>query len=165
MPESSILFKQSKNVALMRHLSQLFSLLFFCCILSCTTASNDEAAIKTLLEKEAATWRLGDVKAHASCWQVQPYSKILVSLPNGSSFDVPAALMLQSSPNMGQGGYAVMSNLKMKIEGKMAWVSHDEISTSKDSSKSYSHEIRMLEKIDGQWKLVGQSIHIYQPTP
>lgn len=148
----------------MRTIIQLFSLFSFCCILSCKTASNDESAIKSLLEKEAATWRSGDVKAHASCWQVQPYSRILVSLTDGTNFDVPAAQMLASSPSMGQGGYAQMSNLKMKIEGQMAWVSHDEISTGKDSSKTYSHEIRILEKIDGEWKLVGQSIHLYQPT-
>jgi hypothetical protein len=31
-----------------------------------------------------------------------------------------------------------------------------------DGKKSYSYEIRILEKIDGQWKLVGQSIHLYR---
>jgi hypothetical protein len=42
-------------------------------------------------------------------------------------------------------------------------VSHDEVSTSKDGQKQYSHEIRMLEKVAGEWKLVGQSIHAYVP--
>jgi len=28
--------------------------------------------------------------------------------------------------------------------------------------KTYSHEIRLLEKINGNWKLVGQTIHVYK---
>lgn len=64
---------------------------------------------------------------------------------------------------MGDGGSSVNSNYKMSIHGDHAWVSHDEISTAKDGEKTYSHEIRILEKIDGQWKLVAQSIHAYLP--
>ena len=58
------------------------------------------------------------------------------------------------------GGFAVNSNYKMSIHGNNAFVSHDEISTTKDGKKSLSYEIRLLEKINGEWKLVGQSIHI-----
>jgi len=57
-------------------------------------------------------------------------------------------------------GSAVNSQYKISIKGKSAWVSHHEESTDKDGKKSYSYEIRMLEKINGQWKLVGQSIHM-----
>jgi hypothetical protein len=49
----------------------------------------------------------------------------------------------------------------MQFSGTTAWVSHDEESTAKDGHKSYSAEIRLLEKIDGQWKLVGQSIQLH----
>ena len=40
--------------------------------------NNDTTAIKQLLEEESATWRSGDMQAHADCWHIQPYSKILV---------------------------------------------------------------------------------------
>ena len=33
------------------------------------TSFNDEENIKKVLEKESATWRSGDIKAHASCWE------------------------------------------------------------------------------------------------
>ena len=33
-------------------------------------ASNDTLAIQELLERESATWRLGNSKAHAQCWQL-----------------------------------------------------------------------------------------------
>jgi hypothetical protein len=64
---------------------------------------------------------------------------------------------------MGNGGFSVNTNYKISIQKNSAWVSHDELSTSKEGTKSYSYEIRLLEKIKGEWKLVGQSIHIYKP--
>lgn len=126
--------------------------------------AKDSIAIKNVLEKEAATWRSGDVKAHADCWSVQPYSRILVSTADGNCYDVaPENVVNPPAGMMGKGGQAVLSNYTFSIQKKHAWVSHDEISVAADGSKTYSHEIRLLEKINGQWKLVGQSIHIYKP--
>lgn len=126
--------------------------------------SADEAAIKQLLEKESATWRAGDIKAHADCWAVKPYSRILVSTGDGTAMDIPPSLMLNPpAAIVGKGGSSENSNYKMNITGDNAWISHDEVSTAADGIKTYSYEFRILEKIDGQWKLVGQSIHIYKP--
>nr|WP_314836143.1 endo-arabinase [uncultured Flavobacterium sp.] len=124
----------------------------------------DEAeSIKKLLEKESATWRAQDSKGHTECWHIQPYSRILVSTLEGKTYDVPPAAMIDTKPEaMGNGGFAVQTNYKMSINGDTAWVSHDEESTSKEGKKTLSYEIRMLEKIKNQWKLVGQSIHIYK---
>ena len=119
--------------------------------------------IKKLLEKESATWRAQDSKGHSDCWYIQPYSRILVSTPKGETFDVPPAAMMNTKPEaMGNGGFSVNTNYKMSINGKTAWVSHDEESTAKDGKKTFSYEIRLLEKIKNKWKLVGQSIHIYK---
>jgi hypothetical protein len=124
---------------------------------------HDTTAIKTLLEKESATWRSGDKKAHADCWQIRPYSRFLVSTPDGNCHDVPPLQLINPPAGMmGNGGSAVNSNYKFSIHKKTAWVSHDEISTARDGTKTYSYEIRLLEKIRGKWKLVGQSIHIYK---
>lgn len=126
--------------------------------------AKDSTAIKKVLEKEAANWRSGDVKAHADCWLVQPYSRILVSTADGNCYDVaPENVLNPPAGMMGKGGHAVLSNFTFSIQKKNAWVSHDEVSVAADGSKTYSHEIRLLEKIKGQWKLVGQSIHIYKP--
>jgi hypothetical protein len=143
--------------------------IMICLVTSCLSygysqKTDDTAAIKNLLEKESATWRSGDIKAHADCWQIQPYSRILVSTPEGNTYDVSPALMINPSPNSaGKGGSSVNTNYKMSIHGDNAWVSHNEESTTKDGTKKYSYEIRLLEKISGQWKLVGQSIHVYKP--
>ena len=139
----------------------LFTVAVLC---SCTHPTDETAAIKKLLEKESATWRSGDGKAHADCWHIQPYSRILVSTGDGVTIDVPPSAMANPSPKgMGNGGVSVNTNYKMSINGNSAWVSHDEESTSKDGKKTFSYEIRLLEKINAEWKLVGQSIHIYKP--
>ena len=125
----------------------------------------DEAnVIEKLLEKESATWRAADSKGHSDCWYIQPYSRILISTPEGVTLDIPPSAMINTNPNaMGNGGFSVNTNYKISINGNSAWVSHDEESTAKDGKKTFSYEIRLLEKIEGQWKLVGQSIHIYNP--
>lgn len=136
-------------------------------ILSCSSPADSAAeteAIKRLLEKESATWRSGDVKAHADCWHIQPYSRILVSLPDGTVLDIPPDAIVNPKQNDADlGGTSVNSDYKFSIHGDQAWVSHQEESTAKDGTKTYSYEIRILEKIEGEWKLVGQSIMIRKP--
>lgn len=140
----------------------LFLAFAFAVAIYASAQTNDTAAIKQLLEKESATWRSGDVKAHAACWYIRPYSKILVSTPDGKCYDVPPQSMMQSSESMGKGGHAENSNYRFSLHGNNAWVSHDERSFAKDGAITYSHEIRILEKIKGEWKLVAQSIHLYK---
>ena len=135
---------------------------FLCCAFQSKT--DESASIIKVLEKESSTWRSGDIKGHADCWQIQPYSRILVSTVDGNAFDVPPDMIVNPAPNsMGKGGSSKNTNYKMNISGNNAWVSHDEESTTKDGQKSYSYEFRILEKINGDWKLVGQSIHLYKP--
>ncbi|MES2850297.1 MAG: endo-arabinase [Bacteroidota bacterium] len=134
------------------------------CVNSYSQNANDSTAIIRLLEKESSTWRSGDVKAHADCWAIKPYSRILVSTGDGTALDIDPNMVLNPPAGMmGNGGVAVNSNYKMNISGSNAWVSHNEESTAADGKKTYSYEMRILEKINGEWKLVGQSIHIYKP--
>ena len=155
----------SSNV-LIKYMKHVLALCIMLNIIHSVKAQDvyDTSAIKQLLEKESDTWRSGDIQAHADCWQIQPYSKILVSTLDGKSFVVPPELMLHPPAGMaGKGGSAVNSNYTFSVHDNNAWVSHDEVSTTKDGVKSYSHEIRILERINGQWKLVAQSIHMYKP--
>lgn len=141
-----------------------FLLLISVSILGYSQKSDDNESIKKLLEKESATWRAQDSKGHAECWHIQPYSRILVSTAEGITIDVPPSAMINTSPSaMGNGGFSVNTNYKMSIHKNSGWVSHDEESTAKDGKKTFSYEIRLVEKIKGKWKLVGQSIHIYTP--
>lgn len=123
--------------------------------------SIEEYAIRQVLERESATWRSGDVKGHAECWYIRPYSKILISTGDGRVLDVAPEQMVNPNPDaIGKGGTFVNSNYHFSIHDTNAWVSHEEESTAADGKRTYSYEIRLLEKIKGEWKLVGQSIHI-----
>ncbi|RYE19977.1 MAG: endo-arabinase [Sphingobacteriaceae bacterium] len=136
----------------------ILNIFFACCFATSYGQTTDEKeAIKNVLKKEAATWRSGDIKGHAACWQIRPYSRILVSTADGAALDIPPEAMIHPTAGLiGQGGSAVQSNYKISI-------SHDEESTTRAGQKSYSYEMRILEKIDGRWKIVGQSIHLYKP--
>jgi hypothetical protein len=123
--------------------------------------SDDENAIKQVLEKESRTWRSGDIKGHAECWVIRPYGKILISRGDGQVLDIPVEMIVNPAPEMvGQGGSSKNTDYQMSIQGNSAWVSHEEESISAEGLSTFSSEIRMLEKVEGQWKLVGQSIHI-----
>ena len=40
------------------------------------------------------------------------------------------------------------------INQNFAFVYYDQTNTTKDGSKNYAHEVRNLEKINGEWKLI-----------
>ena len=143
------------------NLKLIISAVFCVLLVSCNSTIDDEKAIIKVLEKESATWRSGDSEAHASCWNIQPYSKILVSTSDGIAIDIPPAAMIAPIKNS-SGGSSKNSNYNIKIDKSIAYVSHDEESTDRKGVKTYSYEIRLLEKFNGNWKLVGQSIHAYQ---
>ena len=149
-------------------IKQLYMKLSFtlCLLLTYTFAhtqtNNDSIAIVKLLEKAATTFRSGDARAYADCWHIQPYSVVLISTVDGKAISIPAQALAKPSSAMGQGGFVTVSNYKMSIHGDNGWTSFDEISTAKDGTKSYSYEIWMVEKIDGDWKLVAASMHFYK---
>jgi len=127
-------------------------------------AKPDSVAIRELLEKEAATWRSGDVKAHGDCWLIRPYSRILASRVDGGAIDISPSIIVNPPANLtGRGGRAIITGLKTSVHGNSAWVSHNEESVAEDGTRTYTYEIRLLEKENGQWKLVGQSTLAYRP--
>jgi TolB protein len=126
--------------------------------------TKDSIAIVELLEREGNTWRLGDIKGHADCWAARQNGRIMITTADGRSLDLPPSIMINPPANMvGGGGFSVHSNYKMSIGNTTAWVSHDEVSISKEGKESLTREVRMLEKIAGKWKLIGQSAHGYNP--
>jgi Tol biopolymer transport system component len=145
-------------------MKKLFLILLFSGFLINTYGQvlSDSIAIVQLLEKEAASWRTGDIKTHSECWQVRPYNRIWVTLANGTSINIPPQMIINPSPeSAGKGGLAFLSNYKMNIYKDNAWVSHEEVSVGVDGKESHSRELRMLEKAGSQWKLVGQSMYMY----
>lgn len=140
-----------KNLLLLTVLSPFFQ--------SYGQFQKDSLDIVKLLERESLTWRMGDVDAHADCWQERPYGRILVATADGRAIDVPVSTIINPPPTMiGNGGLAINSNYKMSIGEDRAWVSHDELSIDKFGKETATYEMRMLEKTGSDWKLVGQSV-------
>lgn len=126
--------------------------------------AQDSLAIVRVLEKEGMAWRKADKKSFMECWEVRPNGRITNSMADGKTRDShPNMLTNLPESIMGGGGFAVHSNYKMSIGGNTAWVSHDEVSINKEGKETHSIEVRLLEKIQGEWKLVGQSGHFYNP--
>ncbi len=125
--------------------------------------ARDTLEILDLLEKESRTWRSGDVAEHASCWQERSYNKVWINRGGGELLDIPAEVIINPSKEMtGKGGQAYLSNFQFNIYGDQAWINHDEVSVGVDGKETYTHEMRLLEKVEGEWKLVGQSLYPYQ---
>jgi hypothetical protein len=69
--------------------------LFFISFGTWGQSKKDSVAIRELLEKEASTWREGNIKAHADCWAIKPYSRILISTKEGKPLTLtPKSLLI-----------------------------------------------------------------------
>ena len=132
--------------------------------ISCNQKTDETQSIISVIEKETNTWRAGDIKAHAACWHIQPYTRILVSTAEGLTLDISPNIIINPTADiMGDKSVSVNTNYKISVNGNSAWSSHNQETTSPDGIKSYSYEMRMLEKINGEWKIVGESVHHYKP--
>lgn len=126
--------------------------------------TSDSIQIIKLLQKEGLAWRMGDLEGFTSSWQERPYGRIMSSSKDGSVMNIPASFMKTPPKEIfGNGGMVVHSNHKMGIYEKSAWVSHDEVAIDKFGKENHTYEMRMLEKVANQWKLVGQSAHSFNP--
>lgn len=142
----------------------LFTVLTYTALYS--QQQKDSMEIIKLLEKEGLTWRLGDKESHADCWKGTSNGIIAMSTADGNFIKIPVEMVKNPSPNMiGKGGFAFHSNHKMNIKGNTAWIGHDEVSVDVNGKETLSYELRLLEKFDSEWKLVGQSMHFYNHPP
>jgi len=136
----------------------LFFLLVFGKSGFCQT--NDSTQIVRLLEKESSTFRSGDSAAHADCWRIEPFSSVII-ITADKTFSVPADKLAHATKeNMGKGGSSKNSNYIMNIHGNNALVTHHETSTTPSGVVSNTFEVRMLEKVNNDWKLTGQIIQV-----
>ena len=92
--------------------------------------ATDEAAIKTVVEAESRAWLAADPTAFNDCWRVQPYTRILVSLEDGTCYDIGSDQMKAATADaMGKGGSFQNSNYRSRISTDLAWLTYDEVKT------------------------------------
>ena len=84
--------------------------LFLGITLSSFAQSPDDAAIKTVIEKETTSWMAADAEGWASCWKISPYTRILVAETNGKTHVITPDMMTNNKQYMGGGGKSDNSN-------------------------------------------------------
>jgi hypothetical protein len=144
---------------------------FFCTLLWCAMSlsticaqSADEAAIKKVCEAETQTWLNGDKAGHAACWHIQPYSLVMVSLPDGTFLTASGSeIKAVEEQAIGGGGTFANSNYVVRVNGNTAWASFDQTGADTKGNKKTSKELRVLEKVNGEWKVVVMNAHLYTP--
>ena len=122
--------------------------------------AKDEAAIKTVIEKETQSFGNADAEGMIASWANTAYASSLVYYGGGIFYqtnpklDLPTryrTLMTGATPDgstFSDTGYVI------HINQNSAFVYYDQTITAKDGSKTYAHEVRNLEKINGEWKLI-----------
>lgn len=141
------------------------------CIFTASTvamlAQNDAAAIQKAIESESQAFHTNpDRNVFISFWQITDDTRLVYSGPDGNSF-ISGKEILNAITN-GQlpptdNASAVFSNYTIKFSGVTGWASFDQENTDATGKKSYMHEFRMMEKVNGNWKIVSSSVHQYAP--
>jgi ketosteroid isomerase-like protein len=138
--------------------------------------AEEEAAIKSVIEKETQAWLDRDAEARIACLANVPHALLLVYHGNMASnkgvayvtnekMNVPEAIKTQTA-GMGKpdGTTFKNENYVITIKGGTAFVTYDEISTNAEGKKQHFHEVRNLEKIKGFWKITYVGAVTYTPN-
>lgn len=125
----------------------------------------EEAAIRALLEAETKTFcnaSLSEVgKQH---WILDDKTILNVSMPDGTHLQMTKDDILDATetppPN-----HATFANkdFRFSIQGDIAFVTYTQTATLADGSRISSHEMRILEKVNGTWKIHISSVHQFVP--
>lgn len=146
------------------------------CATGLLAQTNDETAIKTVVEKETQSWGDRNGAAMASCWANVPYAIQLVyhgntaGGGNGLAYGTNAKMdMVSQIPAMiasagpATGETFENTNYVIRVNGTSAFVHYDQTVMAKDGSKQHAREVRYLEKTDGAWKIVYVGAVFYKP--
>lgn len=129
--------------------------------------TQDELAIKNVIEKETEAWFARDAAKMESCWAKVPQITQCVSLLG----DV--VIFNTAESTKGKDPFAMVGTVPQKatitrtdwnfrIVGNGAYVTY----TEKDESgglTSHFYESRFMEKMDGAWKIVAVNATAYKP--
>jgi hypothetical protein len=129
--------------------------------------SADELAIKLTIEAETVAY-LGKPfsKVLEEFWIVDDNTTIDASTPDGVHLHLTKVELLQMSDIIPESGQSATKkyDYHVLIDGNTAYVTFSqEVNMLEDGQKIYSHEIRILKKIDEKWRLHNSSVHQYLP--
>lgn len=126
---------------------------------------SDEEAIKQTCENESRYYHEGDGKNWNNQWAETPYSEYQAQTLN-NYVKVPYAKggMLMGIRNTvvktlkPDGLVSKMTDFESRISGNLAWATYTQEDFKGETSVAKARQLRILEKINGSWKIVGLSI-------
>ncbi|MEM7372609.1 MAG: hypothetical protein AAF587_28570 [Bacteroidota bacterium] len=127
--------------------------------------ASEKAKIRSICEQQVESWRMRDFQGESDVWAHESY--IMKMLTNGTrTFTWEtiggqyAADFKDSASDYEPDFFTELSDFYIHINGKNAWVVFDQHQVFPDEvgkNQLYeSLEVRFLEKIEGEWKIVFQ---------
>jgi DNA-binding CsgD family transcriptional regulator len=123
----------------------------------------ERAAVLRAIEAETAAFLAKDYDAWAECWLHSEHVRRWSWYPTGgltieAGWERLSALMKQAMQDFPQPLSVEIrrENLSLRIAGEMAWATYDQYSGNAPDPFSLAglqHELKILEKVRGEWKL------------
>lgn len=126
----------------------------------------EKAAIIAVMEAESAAFWQKDFAAFSSCWLQDSAARIMGWWPDGGisvteGWDAIGAKiekMMKDNPDPNATPSQLQrANMNVRITSNMAWLTFDQYALATGDStfdmNGLSHETRVLEKHNGQWKI------------
>jgi ketosteroid isomerase-like protein len=120
-----------------------------------TNIAEQEAIIKKLIEDERAAFHEGRANDILQMWKDDPKSFHV-----GAAHNFDNETIKKLVPTLKSSGKKVsISNYRIKINGNIAIADFDQVNTTANGGRETEHDVVMLERVSGEWKFIGSSIH------
>lgn len=121
----------------------------------------DEAAIKKVIQDETNAYYAGNAETLLAQWADRPnteYQNLYIKQFIGSSY-AKGATMLKLQEVMRklvkkQEATVKEDDFEIRLKGDMAWASFNQVVSQNDKVLQHQRQTRILEKINGDWKIV-----------
>ncbi len=135
-----------------------------------TDVAVEEAAIKSVVEKETQAFLDRDAEAMADCHANVDYATLLVRHGGGVAFTKNTKkegpqVIKTTIASLGKSDGSTFKNTDyvIHIKDKTAFVTFDQTMTALNGAKSFFHEVRYMEKINLKWLIVYVGAVVFDP--
>ena len=122
--------------------------------------ADEEVTIKKILDEQVVAFHNADKDIMAKFYINDPKMFHLASGTAGEfwlrDYETTKKALAEMKPT---GITPTRSNYQIKIVGNMAVAHYDQENVRKDGTKNIEHNMNVLEKVGGHWKIVGTSVH------
>lgn len=127
--------------------------------------TDDEKAIIKLVEDETKAFcKLSLADVVKEFWILDSQTIKFVSLPDGLHKESNAEDMLTET-SVPPENHATFANsaYNIRVSGEMAFLTYTQVATLENGARVHSHEMRVMEKVEGRWKIHIASMHLFNP--